>query len=99
MFIHSQPQKRSRYSDLLPGRLRGRSSSPGRVKNFHFSTSSRTTLGLTQPRIQWVLGVLSLGIKGQGVKLTTHLQLVSGDQENMAIYIDSLTRLHGVVLS
>jgi hypothetical protein len=34
---------------------------PGRVKNFHFSMSSRPALGSTQPPIQWVLGVLSRG--------------------------------------
>jgi hypothetical protein len=30
---------------------------------FLFTTASRTALGLTQPPIQWVLGVLSLGVK------------------------------------
>jgi hypothetical protein len=34
---------------LRAGRQRGRSSSPGRVKNFFFSTSSRPPLGPTQP--------------------------------------------------
>jgi hypothetical protein len=34
------------------GRPRGRSSSPDRVKNFVFSTSSRPALGSTQPPIQ-----------------------------------------------
>jgi hypothetical protein len=52
----------SRYSDCLrAGRRRGRSSSPGRVKNFHFSTSSRPALGPTQSPIQWVLEALSRG--------------------------------------
>jgi hypothetical protein len=36
-----------------------RSSSPGRVKNFLFSMSSRPALGSTQPPIQWVPGALS----------------------------------------
>jgi hypothetical protein len=39
----------------------GGSSSPGRVKNFHFSISSRLALGSTQPPIKWVLGALSWG--------------------------------------
>jgi hypothetical protein len=47
----------SRYSDWLRvGRPRGRSSNPGRVKNFLFSTQSRPALRSTQPPIQWVPG-------------------------------------------
>jgi hypothetical protein len=34
---------------------------PGRVKNFHFSISSRPALGSTQPTIKWVPGALSRG--------------------------------------
>jgi hypothetical protein len=45
---------------------RGRSSSPGRVKNFHFSTSSRPALGPTQPPIQRVPGALSPGVNLPG---------------------------------
>jgi hypothetical protein len=40
----------SRYGDWLRvGQLRSRSSNTGRVKNFHFSTSFRPVLRLTQP--------------------------------------------------
>jgi hypothetical protein len=39
----------------------GGSSSPGRVKNFHFSISSRPALGSTQPPIKWVPGVKRQG--------------------------------------
>jgi hypothetical protein len=54
--------KPSRYSDWLrTGRPRSRSSSPGRVKNFVFSTSSRPALGPTQLPIQWVPGVKRTG--------------------------------------
>jgi hypothetical protein len=58
---------RSRYSDWLrAGRLRVRSSSPGKGKIFLFSTASRPVLGLTQSTIQWVPGALSMGVKRQG---------------------------------
>jgi hypothetical protein len=57
----------SRYSDgLRAGRQRGPSSSPGRVKKFLFSTSSRPALGPTQPPIEWVPGALSPGVKQTG---------------------------------
>jgi hypothetical protein len=42
------------------------SSSPGRVKNFLFSTSSRPALRPTQPPNQWVPGSLSSGVKRPG---------------------------------
>jgi hypothetical protein len=60
-------QYRSRYSDWLrAGRPRGRSSSPGGVKNFLFYTSSRPVLGPTQPPIQRVPGALSQGVQRPG---------------------------------
>jgi hypothetical protein len=52
--IQKQGQ-RSPHSDwLLAGQPRGRSSSPGMVKTFLFSTSSGPALRPTQPPIQWV---------------------------------------------
>jgi hypothetical protein len=57
----------SRNIDWLRcGRPKGRSSSPGRGKNFLFSSSSRPVLGPTQPTIQWILGALSPGVKRPG---------------------------------
>jgi hypothetical protein len=44
----------------------GRSLSPGRVKNFLFSTSSKSVLWSTRPPIQWVPGALSLSVKRPG---------------------------------
>jgi hypothetical protein len=55
------------HAELLrAGRPRGRSSSPGRVKNFIFSTLSRPALGSTQAHIQWVTEALSPGVKRPG---------------------------------
>jgi hypothetical protein len=74
----SSPQRPDRLSgppSLLPeacsgwlraGWPRGRSSSPDRVKNFFFSTSSRQVLGSTQPPIQWVPWDLCPGVKLPG---------------------------------
>jgi hypothetical protein len=52
--------------DSVVGIARGRSSSPGRGKNFPFSMSSRLVLGLTQPPIQRLPGALSLEVKRPG---------------------------------
>jgi hypothetical protein len=61
-----EPGWRSRYSDSLrAGRPRGRSSRPGRVKNFLFFTSSRPALGSFQP-IPRVPGALSRRVKRPG---------------------------------
>jgi len=38
---------------------------------------SRLVLGPTQYPIQWLMGVLSLKVGQQGMKLTTHIHLVS----------------------
>jgi hypothetical protein len=75
------------YSEwLLAGRLRGRSLSPGRVKNIHFSMSSRPALGSTQPPIQWVPTALFSGVKCDwGVRLTIHLQLAPWSRKRGAI--------------
>jgi hypothetical protein len=67
MPILLEPVQHSWYIDRLrAGRLRGRSSSPSRVKNFLFSTSSRPVLGTTQPTIERVSGALSPGVKRSG---------------------------------
>jgi hypothetical protein len=57
----------SQYSDwLLSGWLRRQISSPSRVKNLLFSTSSRPALGSTQPPIHWLPAALSPGGKAAG---------------------------------
>jgi hypothetical protein len=65
-----QPMNRARVVGIATGYERDDrgvgSSSPGRGKNFLFSTSSRPALGLTQPPIQRVLGDLSPRVKRLG---------------------------------
>jgi hypothetical protein len=63
----------------------GQSSSPGRVKNFLFSKSSRPALGSTQPPIQWAPGVLSPWVKRQG-READHSPPVSAEVKKMWIY-------------
>jgi hypothetical protein len=89
----------SRHGNWLQtGRPRGRNSSPGKVKNFHFSTSSRPALGPTQPPVQWVLRASFPGKSYRNVKLTTHLQQVPS-QENVNLYIHSPICLHGILFN
>jgi hypothetical protein len=46
---------------------------PQRQRSFPLISASRTTLGPTQPPVQWVPAVLPLGVKrGWGVMLTSH---------------------------
>jgi hypothetical protein len=64
---HTSQAQRSRYNDWLQaGRRRGRSSSPGMVKNFLFFTSNTPALGSTQPFVQWVPEAFFPGVKRQG---------------------------------
>jgi hypothetical protein len=79
--LTSEPGQRSRYSDWLrTGRPRGRSSSPGRVKNFLFSTSSRPALGPTQPPFQWV------PVERRPEREVDHLPLTNAEVNKTWIY-------------
>jgi hypothetical protein len=58
-------------------RLGDLGSIPAEAKYFSLASASRPALGPTQPAVQWVPGVLSLGIKRErGVPLTTDPHLV-----------------------
>jgi hypothetical protein len=59
---------------------RGWISSPSRVKNILFSTSSRRSLGSTQPPIQWVPGVKRPGLEAD------HSPPASAEVKKMWIY-------------
>jgi hypothetical protein len=72
----------------------GRSSSPGRVKNFLFSRSSRPALGPNQPAIQCVTGALPPG------REASHSPPASAEVKKMwDPYIHSPIRLYDVVLN
>jgi hypothetical protein len=60
------------------GRLRRRSSSPGKFKKFYFSMPSRPALRTTQPSIQRLPGDLFLRLKRQGLE-TDHLPPTSAE--------------------
>jgi hypothetical protein len=62
-----------------------RSSSPGKVKNFFSSTSSRPALGLIQPPIEWVPGAISPGVKRSG-REGDHSSPTSTEVKKMWIY-------------
>jgi hypothetical protein len=90
---------RNRYSDWLRAeRPRGRSSSPGRVKNLLLSTSSRLALGPTQPPIQWVPEALSPEVKRPGRK-TDHSLPTSAEIKKCGSIHPLPIRLNGVVLN
>jgi hypothetical protein len=66
---------------------------------FLFTTASGTVLGPTQPPIQWVPGVLSLGVKRPGPE-ADHSPPSSAEVKNKWSYTSTPPiRLHGVVLS
>jgi hypothetical protein len=91
-------EQRSRYSDWLRARRpRARSSSPGKVKIFLLSTSSRSVLRPIQPPIQWVTG-LSSGLKRPGHE-ADHSPSSSAEVKNTWIYIDCPIRVHGAVIN
>jgi hypothetical protein len=71
--------------------------SPEEAKLFFLWPVFRPALGPTQPTIQWVSGVLSLGLKrGRGVTLTTHPHLVPRSRINRSYKSSPPKRLRGV---
>jgi hypothetical protein len=71
---------------LTPCTLSSRFDSRRGLGIFLFTTASRTALGLTQPRIQWVPGALSLGVKWLGREVD-HIHLVPRSRIRGAIPI------------
>jgi hypothetical protein len=66
---------------------------------FLFTTASRTALGLTQSPIQWVPGVLSLGVKRSGREADHSPPSSAEVKECVELYLHSPILLHGAVLS
>jgi hypothetical protein len=96
--VSREVRSRDSVVGIVTGRPRGRSSSPGRVKNFLFSTSSRQALGSTQPPIQRVPGALSPKVKRLGSE-ADHSSPTSAEAKKMWIYTHSPIRLQGIVLN
>jgi hypothetical protein len=67
--------------------------------NFLFTTASRPALGHTQPPIQWVSEVLSLGVKRPGREADHSPPSNAEVKEWVELYFHSPIRLHGVVPS
>jgi hypothetical protein len=79
--------------------LDDRISIPGRGKAFFFYfIASRLALGPTQAPIQRVQGMISSGLSGWVVKLTTYLHLVPRSKI-VELYLHSRTLLHDIALN
>jgi hypothetical protein len=83
---------------LRDGRQRGRSSTPDRVKDFHFFISSRPDLRPTQTPILQVYGVLSQGLKRPGLE-ADHSPPTSDEVKEVLVYKSTLTFLYRLVLN
>jgi hypothetical protein len=69
------------------------------VRIFLFTTASRPALWSTQPRIQWVTGALSVGVKWPG-READHSLPSSAEVKNAWSYTSTPpVHLHGLVLS
>jgi hypothetical protein len=69
------------------------------LRIFLFTTASRPALGPTQPRIQWVPGARSLGVK-RPVNIDDHSLPSSAEVKIARSYTSTFPiRLHGLVLS
>jgi hypothetical protein len=78
----------------------GGGSIPGRGWEFLSSPPRPDRLwGPTKPPIQWVLGALSLVVKRPGHEADHSPPSSAEVKECVELYLDSPTRLHGVVLS
>jgi hypothetical protein len=74
------------------------SSSLGRDKNVHFSTSSGPDLGPTQPPIQWEPGVLFLEVKRPGREANHSLPTNAEGQQDVGLCTPPI-HLHYAVIS
>jgi hypothetical protein len=66
---------------------------------FLFDTMSRPALELTQPPIQWVQRILSLGVKRPGSEADHSPPSSAEIKECVEVYLHFPIHLHGMVLS
>jgi hypothetical protein len=75
-------------------------SSPDRAEGIYLiTTASRPALWPIQPPIHWVPGALSLGVKRPVREAEHSPPSIAEAKECMELYLHSLIRLQGVVLS
>jgi hypothetical protein len=89
----------SSVSMVSPWLRTGRPGSDPRERQriFPLTSASRPALGSTQPPVQWVPGVLSLGVKrGRSVMLNTHPLLVPSLRKSRSYTSSHSKRLQGV---
>jgi hypothetical protein len=86
----------SRYSNWLRARWPGFNSWQGQVI-FPLPRSVQTSSDHTQLPVLWVPGARSQGKSGRGLKLTTHLRLVSAEANEAEVYLHFTLSLLGMV--
>jgi hypothetical protein len=85
--------------EVYYGRPRSDKDCRSQLKKNVTTTASITSLGPTQPPLQWVSGALSLGVKRPGHEADHSPPYSTEIKEWVELYLRSPLHLHGVVLS
>jgi hypothetical protein len=98
LFLHSPGQTKSRKTLCNVAAKIGNGGFDS-LGIFLFDTVSRPALGPIQPAIQWVPGVLSLGVKRAGREADHSPPYSAKVKEFVELYLHSPIPLHGMMLS